>query len=121
MLKHPAAKINAQLLAQALKALSHPKRARIFDLLMEGVHCNCELSKKLGLSLSLVSHHMRVLEEAGLVNSDHDPHDGRWIYYTVDQEAIRKLVEDIDRFLDVGRIQPRLPACGPNRGMGCCP
>ena len=100
-------------LAHWLQVLGHPNRLGIFDLLMEGVQCNCEIHERLGLSLSLISHHMRILEQAGLVLSERDAEDGRWIYYSVDQEALRQLGEALQGFLDVGRIKPRLPCCGP--------
>jgi len=105
-------------LAAWLKALSHAKRLSIFDLLMEGVQCNCEIHDRLGLSLSLISHHMRILEEAGLVTSERDLEDARWIYYSIDEAALGELKGVLDRFLDAKRIQPRAPTCGPRRCAG---
>ena len=108
-----------QTLARALKALSDPTRLSVFDMLMEGVQCNCEIADRLGLSLSLISHHVRILREAGLVQSQRDPDDARWIYYAIDQQALGELNEAIRRLLDVDRIQPRQPSCGPKRCAGC--
>ncbi|MFW6063931.1 MAG: ArsR/SmtB family transcription factor, partial [Chloroflexota bacterium] len=70
--------------AAVLKALGEPNRLRILDELMKGDTCNAELNEALGLSPNLLSHHLRVLSEAGLVTSRRDRIDGRWIYYTVD-------------------------------------
>ena len=106
-------------LAQSLKSLSDPTRLRVFDVLMEGVQCNCEIAERLGLSLSLISHHVRILREAGLVRSERDPDDARWTYYSVDQEALAQLSETIRHLLDVDRIQPRQPSCGPTRSVRC--
>ena len=106
-------------LALALKALSHHWRLRIFNLLMEGVQCNCEIARRLGLSLNLISHHMRILREAGLVQSERDAEDARWIYYSVDREATQKLAAHICHLLDVSRIQPRSPQCGPHSCEVC--
>jgi ArsR family transcriptional regulator len=64
--------------AAMLKALSDSKRLSIFDLLMEGVQCNCEIAERLGVSLSLVSYHLRILTEAGLVHSEPDLEDARY-------------------------------------------
>ena len=64
-------------LLRKLKALSDPTRLAILDLLMEGVQCNCEIAERLDLSLSLISHHMRSLREAGLIEFEHDPLDAR--------------------------------------------
>jgi ArsR family transcriptional regulator, arsenate/arsenite/antimonite-responsive transcriptional repressor len=100
-------------LAAMFKALSDPTRLRIFDLLMEGVQCNCEIAERLDLSLSLISHHLRILREVGLVNTERDANDARWIYYSVDREVLTTLVQQVAHFLDGERIQPRAPSCGP--------
>jgi ArsR family transcriptional regulator len=103
-------------LVQLLKVLAHPSRLSIFNLLMEGVQCNCEISERLGFSLSLISHHLRVLHEAGLVESERDERDARWIYYSVVRSRLAQLDAALEHLLDVDRIQPRVPACGP---QGC--
>ena len=108
-----------QTLAQALKALSDPTRLSVFDMLMEGVQCNCEIAERLGLSLSLISHHVRILREIGLVQSERDPDDARWVYYSIDREALAELNEAIGHLLDVNRIQPRVPSCGPRKCNRC--
>ena len=102
-----------------LKALADPSRLRIFNLLMEGVQCNCEIADRLGFSLSLISHHLRVLHEVGLVQSERDAQDARWIYHSVDQEALARLDATMRYLLDVNRIQSRLPSCGPRRCESC--
>lgn len=108
-----------QTLAQALKALSDPTRLSVFDMLMEGVQCNCEIAERLGLSLSLISHHVRILREIGLVQGERDPDDARWVYYSIDREALAELNEAIGHLLDVNRIQPRAPSCGPKKCNQC--
>ncbi|RME71244.1 MAG: ArsR family transcriptional regulator [Chloroflexi bacterium] len=98
--------------AAVLKALSDPNRLRILDVLMEGTSCNCELTERLGLPANLLSHHLRVLRKAGLVFSRRDAIDGRWIYYTVDQEAVARWQDWFAAFLDPSRIRER-QLCGP--------
>lgn len=105
-------------LVPKLKALSNPKRLRIYDVLMEGVQCNCEIAERLDFSLSLISHHMRILEDAGLVKSERDADDARWIYYSVHEEALAHFKEALDQFLDPERIKPRAPSCGPQGNCG---
>jgi ArsR family transcriptional regulator len=95
-----------------LKALADPNRLRIFAELMRGDSCNNELKDNLGLPPNLLSHHLRVLSEAGLVNSRRDIVDGRWIYYTVDREAAARWQAWFSAFLDPARIQERT-VCGP--------
>ena len=79
---------------------------------MTGNSCNCELEEKLGLPRNLLSHHLRVLSKAGLVSSRRDKVDGRWIYYSVDEDAVTRWQSWFSTFLDPSRIQKR-PVCGP--------
>ena len=99
-------------LTAVLKALSEPNRLRIFAELMTGNSCNCELEETLDLPRNLLSHHLRVLSKAGLVNSRRDTVDGRWIYYSVDEDAVIRWQNWFSAFLDPSRIQERT-VCGP--------
>lgn len=101
------------ILASQFKALADPKRLRIVNLLIEGVQCNCELGDQLGMSKNLISHHLRVLREAGLVDIERDTVDGRWIYYSLNKAALRELGRSLEAFLDPERIKTRHPQCGP--------
>jgi len=96
-----------------LKVLSDPNRLRIFDLLMQGDSCNCELNEKLDLPANLLSHHLRVLREAGLVRSRRDVMDGRWIYYAVNKKAVTRWHAWFSEFLDPARVRERVVLCGP--------
>jgi len=98
--------------AAILKALSDQNRLKILDVLMEGVSCNGELNDRLGLPPNLLSHHLRVLREAGLVTSRRDVIDGRWIYYEVDKKAVTRWQSWFTGFLNPARLQER-PLCGP--------
>ena len=104
---------NLQVLADQLKVLSEPKRLLIFHLLMEGVQCNCELGEHLDMAPNLISHHLRVLREAGLIDMERDAVDGRWIYYSVNTQALEKLNLTFGLFFDPQRIKPRRLTCGP--------
>jgi ArsR family transcriptional regulator len=106
-------------LARVLKALADPSRLSIFNMLMEGVQCNCEIAERLGFSLSLISHHLRVLHDVGLVQSERDDQDARWIYHSVDRQKLAQLDAAMSHLLDVNRIQPRLPSCGPKSCESC--
>ncbi len=94
------------------KALSDPNRFRIFAELMAGDSCNCELRDRLQLAPNLLSHHLKVLEGAGLVTSRRDVIDGRWVYYTVNRTNITGWQSWLAVFFDPARIQTR-PLCGP--------
>jgi len=94
------------------KALSDPNRVRILSDLMSGDSCNCELKDNLGLAPNLLSHHLKVLENAGLVDSRRDRIDGRWIYYAVNRDNITAWRDWLTKFFDPARINTR-PLCGP--------
>ena len=100
-------------LAETLQVLSDPTRLAIFDVLMQGVQCNCEIGDRLKLQMNLISHHLKVLRDAGLVEAEHDSMDGRWVYYSINKRALDQLRAQFSAFLDPQRIQPRLPTCGP--------
>jgi ArsR family transcriptional regulator len=104
---------NLQALAERLKVLAEPNRLLIFNLLMEGVQCNCELGDALQMAPNLVSHHLSVLRQAGLVDVERDALDARWVYYSVNRAALDELNAAFGAFFDPARIQPRRLTCGP--------
>jgi ArsR family transcriptional regulator, arsenate/arsenite/antimonite-responsive transcriptional repressor len=102
-----------QQLAKWLKVLAEPNRLLIFHHLMEGVQCNCELGEGLQMPANLISHHLRVLREAGLIEVERDPLDARWMYYSINLQALEKLNLAWGVFFDPRRIKPRRLTCGP--------
>jgi ArsR family transcriptional regulator, arsenate/arsenite/antimonite-responsive transcriptional repressor len=68
-------------LAAALKAVADPARLRLLSLIQAyegGEACVCDLTEPVGLSQPTVSHHLRVLRDAGLVTRERR---GAWAYY----------------------------------------
>ncbi len=110
--------VNLQTFAERLKVLAQPKRLLILNLLMEGVQCNCELGGALQMAPNLISHHLSVLRQAGLVDMERDPVDSRWVYYSVNRAALNELRSTFGTFFDPGRIQPRRLTCGPQALIG---
>ncbi len=102
-----------QTLVAWLKVLAEPRRLQIFDLLMQGVQCNCELGEQLQLAPNLISHHLSVLRQAGLVDMERDQVDGRWVYYSVNLAALQALNATFGAFFHPARMQQRQPTCGP--------
>jgi ArsR family transcriptional regulator len=100
-------------LSNILRVLGDPSRLAIFDLLLQGVQCNCELGDQLKMPMNLISHHLKVLREAGLVNAVRDQKDARWIYYSINRQTLGPLREQLNGFFDPTRIQSRQPSCGP--------
>lgn len=105
--------VNLELLVKRLKVLAEPKRLQIFNLLMEGVQCNCELGDSLQMSPNLISHHLSKLRAAGLVEVERDTADSRWVYYSINRAALDELNAAFGAFFDPNRIQSRHPKCGP--------
>ena len=96
-----------------LKVLAEPKRLLIFNLLMEGVQCNCELGEALQMAPNLISHHLGKLRDAELVVVERDALDARWVYYSINRTVLDQLHTTFRTFFNPERIQPRHPACGP--------
>ena len=71
-----------------LKALGEPTRFLIYQQLLTRKHCVRSLSKKLGITESAISQHMKVLREAGLVYGERY---GYHIHYLPKQEALDEL------------------------------
>lgn len=88
----PAPQIGLQ---KGFQALSDPTRLRILGLLEGGTRCVCEIQNDLPeVAPNLLSHHLRVLREAGLV---HAVRRGRWIDYSLNAEALEQLRNAIPR------------------------
>ena len=115
-----ASPVNLETLANRLKVLAEPKRLLIFNLLMGGVQCNCELGDSLDMAPNLISHHLSVLRQAGLVDVERDAIDSRWVYYSVNLAALNELNKSFGAFFDPARIQPRRLTCGP-QALICVP
>lgn len=80
----------AQRIAAVAKALGDPIRMQLVDVLRRhaGKVCVCELVPLFDLSQPTVSHHLKVLREAGLVASERQ---GLWAYYYVNPETLEEL------------------------------
>ena len=99
--------------AAVLKALADPNRLRIFAALMGGASCNGWLTEALDLPANLLSHHLKVLREAGLVQDRRDAVDGRWIYYQVNAPALAALHAWMSEFFAPARVALAPHLCGP--------
>lgn len=80
----------AEALAAMFKALGHPVRLQIVDLLSRfaGQVCVCDVESQFDLSQPTISHHLKILREAGLVASEQR---GLWAYYYLRTEAMEQL------------------------------
>jgi ArsR family transcriptional regulator, arsenate/arsenite/antimonite-responsive transcriptional repressor len=83
LVRAPIDTVQAAALSRVFKALADPARVRLLSLI--GAHagreaCVCELADAFDLSQPTISHHLKVLREAGLIDSERR---GTWVYYRV--------------------------------------
>jgi ArsR family transcriptional regulator len=84
---------SAEGLAHLFKALADPTRVRLISLIAAtegGEACICDLTEPVALSQSTVSHHMKLLVDAGLVTRDQR---GKWAYYRVVPHTLRAIAD----------------------------
>lgn len=87
----------AEELARVFKALSDPTRVRLMSLIAAheaAEACVCQLTEPVGLSQPTVSHHLKLLVEAGLLSREQR---GRWAYYSVVDRALDDLATAVTR------------------------
>lgn len=88
---------DASRLADGFKALSHPVRLQIVDLLARfgGEVCVCEIERHFDLTQPTISHHLKVLREAGLIDGEQR---GLWVYYRPVPDRIVRLAHLIQEW-----------------------
>jgi ArsR family transcriptional regulator len=81
--------------SQLFKALADPARVRLVNLLATSDEpiCACELTPAIGLAQPTVSHHLKKLTEAGLLEREQR---GKWAYYSLNRDALRGLAALVD-------------------------
>jgi ArsR family transcriptional regulator len=80
--------VDLEALARAFHALADRKRLEIVRLLTNGERCVCDLTEVVGAKQSLLSFHLKILREAGLVTSRRR---GKWMYYSLNYEFIEEM------------------------------
>ncbi len=99
-----------------LRALADPTRLRIVAILLRHEVCVCELVTILEMEQSRISHQLRILRDADIVE---DRRDGRWIVYGIPERARPTLEALLESFLkgklaeseDIQRDLAKIPAC----------
>lgn len=84
----PLSEVEATTFAPLFKALGDPVRLRLFSLIAShegGEACVCDLTGTFDLSGPTISHHLKALKQAGLVESERR---GTWVYYRVRPEIL---------------------------------
>jgi ArsR family transcriptional regulator len=91
LVREPLNDADAAELAGVFKALGDPVRLRLFSLIAShaaGEACVCDLTGEFDVSQPTISHHLKVLREAGLLSSERR---ASWVYYRVQPRALAAL------------------------------
>lgn len=91
LVSEPIDEASAAGLAQVFKALGDPVRLRLVSLIGArdgGEVCVCDLTSAFDLSQPTISHHLKVLREAGLIDSERR---GTWVYYRLVPAALERM------------------------------
>ena len=91
LLAQPLTEEQSERIAPLLKAIADPVRLRLLSLVGahdDGEACVCDLNDAFDLSQPTISHHLKVLHEAGLLDRSKR---GVWVYYRVNREALADL------------------------------
>ena len=91
LLREPLSAGQAADLAHILKALADPTRLRLVSMVAAhegGEACVCDLNDAFDLTQPTISHHLKVLHEAGLLERDKR---GVWVYYRASTQALASL------------------------------
>jgi ArsR family transcriptional regulator len=100
----PKCYINKKLIAnfpqiiKFLKIISDENRLKILCLLKEGGKCVCDIWQYLNLPQNLVSHHLKVLKDFGLVSSKQE---GLKIKYSINKKVVKKYSKLLNNYLNI--------------------
>ncbi len=95
--RQPLSAGDAVSIARAMKAMSDPARVRLVSIVTSsasGEVCVCDFTDPLGLSQPTVSHHLKILVDAGIL---HREKRGIWAYYSLIPGALGSLAELLSR------------------------
>lgn len=87
---------DAMEMARGFSALADPVRLRVLSMLAaspEGEVCVCDFVDPLGKSQPTISHHLKILTDAGLVEGDRR---GKWVWYSLNRDRLAELRATID-------------------------
>ena len=86
--KKPKDIMSIKRLAEQLKIIAEPNRLKVLCLLSLGTKCVCEIEENLKLKQNLISHHLKVLKDSGLVTLKKE---GQWRHYSLNEKSVREL------------------------------
>lgn len=94
--------------AKIFKAFCDENRLQILDMLKSGEKCACKLVDELNISQSTLSHHMKILCDAGIVKGRKD---GKWVHYSLDEGGAERAEEMLKSMLTVDAVNETNEVC----------
>jgi ArsR family transcriptional regulator, arsenate/arsenite/antimonite-responsive transcriptional repressor len=94
--------------ARLFHALSDETRLSIIQRLRLGERCVCDLTDAMDAAQSRLSFHLNVLKESGLVT---DRREGRWMYYTLNPDALTEIADVIESLASAPTAAERKSGC----------
>jgi ArsR family transcriptional regulator, arsenate/arsenite/antimonite-responsive transcriptional repressor len=94
--------------ARLFHALSDETRLSIIQRLRLGERCVCDLTDAMDAAQSRLSFHLKVLKESGLVT---DRREGRWMYYTLNPDALAEIADVIESLASAPSAAERKSGC----------
>lgn len=98
-------------ICEVYKALGDPTRLGIVELLVGKEICVCEIAEAFNKSQPAISHHLKILKQAGLLN---EQREGKWIMYSLDAA----IAEELTQFT-AGLVSPETLRIQPKTGCVC--
>lgn len=89
-------------IAAVFKALGDENRIHILKLLRFGEKCACKLLEELSISQPTLSHHLKILCDAGIVTGRKE---GKWMHYSICCEGVRSIRSLLQELLSPGNIR----------------
>lgn len=94
--------------ARVFKAFCDENRLQILEMLRSGEKCACKLLEELQISQSTLSHHMKILCDAGIVQGRKD---GKWVHYSLDPDGVKRAKKLLDDQLALTRASAQNECC----------
>ena len=94
--------------AVIFKALGDENRWKILDILKGGEKCACVLLNKLEISQPTLSHHMKILCDARLVNGRKE---GKWMHYSISEKGVERAKECLRQLTTLDIESENKPCC----------
>ena len=94
--------------ASWFRALGDETRLKIVECVLDSEQCVCDLTELLSSKQSLLSFHLKTLKDAGILN---DRRDGRWVYYSLNPDAVVFLEQFLGELKDSRRTPQGVRKC----------